>query len=60
MTFFYNNNITNLLHKILIKNAIRKNKPNAQSLFEGKGQDHKNTFWQNYLQFADRRPSVKF
>lgn len=47
MTFFYNNNITNLLHKILIKNAIRKNKPNAQTLFEGKGQDHKNTFWKN-------------
>jgi hypothetical protein len=41
MRLFYNNR-KNLLHKILVKNAMRKNKPNAQSPFEGKGRITKN------------------
>jgi hypothetical protein len=58
MRLFYNNR-KNLLHKILVKNAMRKNKPNAQSPFEGKGRITKKLSGKTYLQFADRRPSVK-
>jgi hypothetical protein len=43
MRLFYNNR-KNLLHKILVKNAMRKNKPNAQSPFEGKGRITKKNF----------------
>lgn len=59
---FYDNNWKNLLHKILVNNATRKNKLTAQSPmtpFEGKGRNIKRLSGKTYLQFFDRRPSVK-
>lgn len=50
MTLFYNNR-TNLLHKILVKNAMRKkNEPNSRSRLKGNGRVTKILSSKTYFQ----------